>query len=193
MSVVGFIRFDGGDEEASGRGRSLEPAREAGQSDVAGPSAGDAGAAVAGSDLQLALAEDASDPATLASRAGLTIQQLADRLRAGTDADWRVKLIDLLDALTPIASRQGRLHAIARLRELADGEEHPETARKSCVDLAKLPGDIAGDAKGANGGESGSLASVPGALTGEQERAVLTLLDRLGRIARMREGERKGE
>lgn len=140
-------------------------------------------------DLQLALAHDAGDIAALAQRCGLSVHQLAQRLTTGDDAAWRATLTELLDAIAPIATRQGRLHAIRRLRQLADNDEHPETARKSCVDLAKLPSDILTPSADPSEPPTGLR---PGALSHEQERAVLVLLNKLGQLAAARESGEAG-
>jgi len=199
MSIAGTIRFDDNNEHENNppskpvRKVARKKATKRADTDPAPTAAVGAGSSVPASaspiDLQLALAHDAGDIAALAERCGLSIHQLAERLTTGDDAAWRATLAELLDAIAPIATRQGRLHAIRRLRQLADSDEHPETARKSCVDLAKLPSDILTPPST----EASTINGIrPGSLNPEQERAVLVLLNKLGQLAAARESGEQG-
>lgn len=201
MSIAGTIRFDDHNEPENhspskpvrkvARKKSTKRADPTAAADMAEPPIIAAAATPSPPrqmDLQLALAHDAGDIAALAERCGLSIRQLAERLTTGDDAAWRSTLTELLDAIAPIATRQGRLHAIRRLRQLADSDEHPETARKSCVDLAKLPSDLLAPASDAHD----TSGVRPGSLNHEQERAVLALLNKLGQLAAARERAEEG-
>ncbi|MGP1347032.1 MAG: hypothetical protein ACTS3F_10255 [Phycisphaerales bacterium] len=145
--------------------------------------------------LHRALADNPADIQSLAEAAHIDIPTLAAAIAQRPTRAWREALGALLDACAHLAARHARAHAIARLRELADSNEHPETARKACLDLAKLPAEFAKHAdtgtttdtannSSNNRAAPDTLHPHPTALTPKHEKAIQQLLEQLARPLR---------
>ncbi|HYE01769.1 MAG TPA: hypothetical protein VD963_00900 [Phycisphaerales bacterium] len=84
------------------------------------------------------LAAGVTDLAEAARRAGASALELAWWC-AGTEAEGVLReLVRAGEQRSALLVAHARAEAAGRLMELARSEEHPETARKACVDLLKL-------------------------------------------------------
>lgn len=84
----------------------------------------------------LATGDDA--PEAVAERHGMTLRDLAHWATRAPTIEFMRRVRRLTEERASLAIGRARLGAAHALRRLAEDAEHPETARKACVDLLKL-------------------------------------------------------
>lgn len=128
-----------------------------------------------------ALASGDSTLLELADDAGVDLDDLARTLTAES-SPTRAALERLAEAhtlLLPAVLGRAKLIAARRLRELADDDDHPETARKACVDLLKIsPATAIGAAPAAP--RPANRADPDSTIAAEAHTAVRDLMESLG-------------
>ncbi len=84
------------------------------------------------------MARGDQSPLQIAQRHGMSLAQLIRWASTPTTAQQLARVRRLADERAALAVSSARVAAAHALRELALDTEHPETARRACVDLLKL-------------------------------------------------------
>lgn len=107
----------------------------------------------------------------VAARSGMTLRELAQWAAAPQNAGALDALRALADARSALVIGAARAKAARSLLRIAADREHPETARKACVDLLSVRPPIPAPAE--------APRAEPGA-RGADDRALRSILEKLG-------------